>query len=67
MGGEAEFIRQRRKAARLADDSIREVWPGSNWRATRQEELDFLKNRCDAKRFIAYSANVLPPQEVAHA
>ena len=71
MGGEAEFIRQRRKAARLAvtvaGDSTREVGAGSNWGATHQKELEFLKNKRDAKRCIAYSENVLLPQEVTHA
>ncbi|CAK0809178.1 unnamed protein product [Prorocentrum cordatum] len=71
--GEAEFIRQRRKAARLAvsdtvaGDSTREVGPGSNWGATHQKELDFLKNKHNTKRCIAYSENVLLPQEVTHA
>ena len=76
MGGEAEFIRQRRKAARLAvsadtvtmaGDSTREVGTGSNWGPTHQKELDFLKNKHDAKQYIAYSENVLLPQEVTHA
>ena len=75
MGGESEFIRQRRKAARLvvsdtvtvAGDSTREVRPGSNWGATHQKELDFLKNKRDTKQHIAYSENVLLPQEVTHA
>ena len=74
MGGEAEFIRQRRTASRLAvsadtvaDDSTREVGPGSNWGATHQKELDFLKNKRDTKGFIAYTENVLLPQEVTHA
>ena len=72
-GGEAEFIRQRRKAARLAvsdtvaGDSTREVGPGSNWSATHQKELAFLKNKQDAKRCIACSENVLLPHEVTHA
>ncbi|CAK0824599.1 unnamed protein product [Prorocentrum cordatum] len=71
--GEAEFIRQRRKAARLAvsdtvaGDSTREVGPGSNRGATHQKELDFLKNKQKTKRCIAYSENVLLPQEVTHA
>ncbi|CAK0800330.1 unnamed protein product [Prorocentrum cordatum] len=71
--GEAEFIRQRRKAARLAvsdtvaGDSTGEVGPGSNWGATHRKELDFLKNKQNTKRCIAYSENVLLPQEVAHA
>ena len=73
MGGEAEFIRQRRKAAGLAvsntvaDDSTQEVGPGSNWGATHQKELDFLNNKRNEKRFNAYSENVLLPHEVTHA
>ena len=70
-GGEAAFIRQRRKAAGLAvavaDDSTHEVGPGLNWGATHQKELDFLNHKRNDKRFNAYSENVLLPHEVTHA
>ena len=51
----------------MADDSTREVGPGSNWGATHQKELDFLNNKRNEKRFNAYSENVLLPHEVTHA
>lgn len=68
MDNEAEFIRQRRMAAaRLADSATEEVGPGSNWGDTHQKELEFLKNKHDIKRAIAYTENTLLPQEVTHA
>ena len=74
IGSEVDFIRQRRKAAKLAasatsaaDSAGQDIRPGSNWGESHAKELAFLNKKEESKRFLALRENALLPQEVTHA